>query len=186
MARGLLVLAALAAAASASAEMRVVSATGRLTSRGKALHPGDRVPPAKLELSSGTAVFDTDAGRFLLKGPAAMTPARSSIRLDLGGLLSVLPKLGRRRFAVRTTTAVAAIRGTDFFVDARGENESYVCVCRGEAGLSAEGLEARKVAADHHKATLFRRAEAGVEASDAGMESHTDEELEELRSAIEP
>ena len=115
----------------ASAAGRVLSVTGTLTAGDTVLKAGDSLPNAEVRLSSGTATIAIDGGRFLLTGPARFTPRKSSFRLDLGGLLSVLTRRAGRRFSVRTPTAVAAVRGTDFYVEAGTKQEVDVCICKG-------------------------------------------------------
>ena len=173
----------LAAAASARAEVRVVSTTGVLTADGRPLGPGDEVPASGVHLSNGTAILAEEGARFLLKGPAFLVPKHASFRLDFGGLLSVLKK-GRKRFSVRTPTSVAAVRGTDFFVEARGKKETYICICSGKLEASAKGMGALAMSSKHHLARRFLKKGSGVKTVEGTLEGHTDAELDELRAAL--
>ena len=102
-----LVIAALLASP-APAAVRVLSTTGALTSGDLKLKAGDELPNAEVRLASGTATLSIDGGRFLLTGPARFTPRKTSFRLDLGSLLSVLTHKAGRRFSV-TSRSVTAI-----------------------------------------------------------------------------
>jgi len=170
----------------AHSQMKVVSLQGGLTAKKRALKAGDVIPETTVKLSKGgTAVLETPAGRFLLKGPAEFKPAKAGVFLRSGGLLSVLGRL-KGRYTVRTLSAVAAVRGTDFFVEARGPKETYICICQGTLEASGKGMAPKEISAEHHAASLFRRSPKGLEQVPAGMENHTDEELEELRGAFKP
>lgn len=173
----LLLLAPLSAAAAG----KVVSTTGVLTAGGKTLVAGDALPDAEIRLSSGTAVLSTDGGRFLLKGPATLTPKPALFSLKLGRLLSVLDKRNRR-FAVSTPTAVAAVRGTDFYVDA-GPEGSNVCICKGKLDVSGKGLPRFPLAAEHHL-NHFLKAGAKTTHAEAPMTGHDDAELDMLRELL--
>jgi hypothetical protein len=169
----------------ATAAMRLISATGAITAGGRTVIPGETVKSGvEITLSTGNAVFETDAGRMMLKGPARMTPEKKSIFLSLGGLLSVLPRLHKRPFAVRTSNSVAAVRGTSFFVEARGEDATYICACMGKLEVSGKGLKKGKLESDHHTAVMIDTDGSKTSRTPAGQENHTDAELEELRNAI--
>lgn len=183
--RGLL-LAALVSCVplAASAAGRVISTTGALTAGDLALKPGDALPNDEVRLSSGTATLAIDGGRFLLTGPARFTPRKSSFRLDLGGLLSVLTHRAGRRFSVRTPTAVAAVRGTDFYVEVGTKQEVDVCICRGALEVSAKGMETLPMAAEHHLNYRFWIVKSGTAREKSPMIGHTDADLDALRGLL--
>lgn len=171
----------------ASAAGRVVSTTGELTAGGKALQAGDALPDAEVRLESGTATLAMDGGRFLLKGPARLTPRKTVFRLEFGSLLSVLERRAGRRFAVRTPTAVAAVRGTDFFVEVRPKSEADVCICRGAIEVTAKGMKALPMTSENH--LLYRFAQSAsrtsVDRKPAGARlGHNDAELDALRKLL--
>lgn len=186
MKRLLLVIMILAAAVPATAVFRVISIDGRLSAAGKELKVGAVIPDGtKVELADGTATLATAEARFLLRGPAVLIPRKSSVTLSLGGLLSVLR--GKvKSFSVRTPTSVAAVRGTDFYVEARGDSESYVCICRGTLETSAEGVTPKPISAEHHAAVRFVKKGSRTRRLPASFEAHTDAELEDLRRALGP
>ena len=181
----LLALAALLSwAPAASAAGRVLATTGVLTAGGAALKAGDALPNDEILLSSGTATLAIEGGRFLLKGPARFTPRKSYFRLDFGSLLSVLTHRAGRRFQVRTPTAVAAVRGTDFYVEVGTKREVDVCICRGALEVSAKGMDVLPMAAEHHLNYRFWPVKSGVARDKSPMRGHTDEELDALRDLL--
>jgi len=179
----LLVLLA-ACAPSASAAVRVLSTTGALTSGDSAYKAGDELPNAEIRLASGTATLAIDGGRFLVTGPARFTPRRSSFKLDLGGLLSVLTKRAGRRFTVRTPSAVAAVRGTDFHVHVGSKQEVDVCICVGALEVSAKGMETLPMKSEHHLNYRFWTAKTETAREKSPMIGHTDAELDVLRGLL--
>lgn len=171
----------------ASAAGRVVSTTGPLTGGGKTLQAGDALPDAEVRLASGTATLEVEGGRFLLKGPARLIPRKSQFRLDLGSLLSVLKRRAGLRFSVKTPTAVAAVRGTDFFVEVRPKGEADICACRGAIEVSAKGLKPLPMAAENHLLHRFARVKTGTTVDKAPQDNilgHDDAELEALRALL--
>ncbi len=176
----------LASAAPAAAAFRVVSIDGRLSANGKELKAGAVVADgSRIELADGTATLATPTGRFLLRGPAVLIPRKAGVTLSLGGLLSVL-RGKARGFSVRTPVSMAAVRGTDFYVEARGESESYVCICKGALETSAKGVRAEPIASEHHLARRFVKKDGKIARLPAPFEAHTDAELDDLRHALGP
>lgn len=168
----------------ASAAGRVLSTTGSLMSGGAALKAGDALPDAEVRLASGTATLAIDGGRFLLTGPARLTPRKSSFRLDLGGLLSVLTHRAGRRFSVRTPVAVAAVRGTDFYVSVGAKQEVDVCICKGALEVTAKGMEKLPMASQSHLNYRFWAARTETAREKSPMIGHTDAELDVLRGLL--
>lgn len=168
----------------ASAAGRLVSTDGSPTANGKVLKAGDEIPDAEIRLATGTATIAIDGGRFLLTGPARLTPTKRAFRLDLGGLLSVLTKKAGRRFSVRTPTAVAAVRGTDFFVSAGAQRETDVCICKGALKVSSKGLEPLPLASESHLNYRIWPVKDGTAREKSPMIGHTDAELDALRAAL--
>ncbi len=183
-ARGLVLsLLVLGAPAAAGAAGRVLSATGALTSGDLTLKPGDELPNAEVRLASGTATLAIDGGRFLLTGPARFTPRKSYFRLELGALLSAL-KHGGRRFSVRTPTAVAAVRGTDFFVQVGPKKEVDVCICNGALSVKGKGMDTLPMASQNHLNYRFWPVKSGTAREKSPRIGHTDEELAALRALL--
>lgn len=184
MIRRALVLLALLAPLTASAAGKVISTTGALTADGASLAAGDALPDAEVRLASGTATLAMDGARFLVTGPARFTPRKKSVRLDLGGLLSVLTHRAGRRFSVRTPLAVAAVRGTDFFVSVSPRQEVDVCICRGKLRVTADKMEPLPLEAHDHLNYRFWSAKTETARAKSPMVGHTDAELDALRALL--
>lgn len=126
---------AAAAASVPSYDARLTAVTGEVTvfaadaptqpaaaSVGMPLDEGDRVVVA----AGGSAEVSLDGASLLQLGENAdftltsLSRARAELSLALGSLLAKIQKLGVDRLEVRTPAAVAAVRGTEFGVDAGG------------------------------------------------------------------
>lgn len=180
---GLLLAALGAAPALASSSGKVLSTTGRLTAGGKALVAGDSLPSMEITLDQGSATLAVEGGRLLLTGPARFTPRPTGFRLTLGSLLSAL-RHGQRRFVVRTPTAVAAVRGTDFYVGVDSDGATDVCICKGAVEVSAKGMKTVPMTAENHLNWRFVKNGSGVSGAKAPMRGHTDAELDVLRGLL--
>lgn len=105
--------------------------------------PGDKVHTGR----GGRATVQFRDGSQVALGPFAIftveaeTPGETTIFLEAGKLWAAVSKNARRRFSVRTPTAVAAVRGTEFSVEARGERATAVEVFGGLVSVSALGVE---------------------------------------------
>jgi hypothetical protein len=118
--------------ASVSGDVTVVAADGSPEVSGEAhmpLEEGDRVVvgdggSAEIALDGGSLITVRENSDFKLEKTAK---ADSSFFLAAGSMLAKIQKLGERRLKVRTPTAVAAVRGTEFGVDVDGE-DSHVGV----------------------------------------------------------
>jgi hypothetical protein len=162
-----------------SQPVTVASLHGAATADGRPLAAGDRVPSgAKIELTEGARanIVIGDRAVLHLKDGAVLVPARLragiELRLLRGGLLSrVTPGT---RFSVETPTAVAAVRGTTFYVQAESPEKTYICLCQGHLHVSARDA-AKDLVSDNH--TAVRAGPGAIEA--AGMGHHTGHELDQ-------
>lgn len=166
-------------------------AGGELRRGGRAVTPGEALEGGvSLQLTGGAkAIFEAQGfGKLMMRGPANFTPrgARATPGLDLtaGGVLTRLRDLEGMRFSIGTPAAVAAVRGTTFFVEARGRRTMYLCVCEGSVAVLGRGERFKTTVAStgEHKPFLLQMTSAGqgVQA-DAAMERHTDADIEELK-----
>ncbi len=112
----------------------------------------------------------------------------ASVRVDRGGLSSVLKKLTQisdtDAFSVHTATAVAGVRGTSFcvWVD---DSSSYICACNGTVHVQdSTGGNGEVLEAAHHTARYFSKTGTSIDKEAAGMRHHTDELLESVASRI--
>jgi hypothetical protein len=117
---------------SATGDVTVLAADGSPEVSGEAgmpLEEGDRVVVAE----GGSAEVSLDGGSLLTVRENSdlklekTSKGESSFYLAAGFLLAKIQKLGEQRLRVRTPTAVAAVRGTEFGVEVEGE-DSHVGV----------------------------------------------------------
>lgn len=157
---------------------------GTLTAAGKTLEVGAELAEgAVLMLDKGRAVLELgDEGRVQLKGRTELRLESRRVTLKFGALLSVLPKL-KRGFAVATPIAVAAVRGTEFFVEAREDGRTYLCLCEGTLEVTgAPGLGYRKaIRSKHHGSYIFSKIGKRLDRGPWRMENHTDADIEGIR-----
>lgn len=158
---------------------------GALTADGKAVEAGAGLPEGvTLRLDKGKAVVELgDEGRLRLSGPAELRLGKRQVELKLGRLLSVLPRL-RAGFSVSTPVAVAAVRGTEFFVEAREDGRTYLCLCEGALEVTgAPGLSLRKTTlrSKHHGSYIYSKIGKRVDRGPWRMENHSDAEIDGLK-----
>lgn len=102
-----------------------------------AMAPGDKVHTGR----GGRATVQFRDGSQVMLGPFAIftveaeTPRETTIFLEAGKLWAAVNKNARRRFSVRTPTAVAAVRGTEFSVEVRSERATAVEVFGGQVAV---------------------------------------------------
>lgn len=164
---------------------KVVSVTGgTLTSGGKTIEVGaEPAEGAVLMLDKGRAVLEMgNEGRVQLKGRTEIRLESRRVNLKVGALLSVLPKL-KRGFSVATPIAVAAVRGTEFFVEVRDDGRTYLCLCDGILTVTgAPGLGYRKaIRSKHHGSYIFSKIGNRLDRGPWRMENHTDEDISGLK-----
>ncbi len=110
-----------------SGDVTVIAADGSPEASGEAglpLEEGDRVlvaegASAEVALDGGSLITVRENSDFKIE---KMEKADSAFFLSVGSLLAKIQKLGSQRLQVRTPTAVAAVRGTEFGVEVDGEN----------------------------------------------------------------
>src|SRR5207249_2333571 len=123
----------------------------------------------------------------LLKGPARFIPSAGGVKLNFGGLLSVLRPL-KARWDVETPDAVAAVRGTEFYIEARPGKGTYLCLCRGALDVFPAGeplAQATSLAAKKHKSLSYRTEKGKLVSSSAMMAHHSDGEIASLRKLLD-
>ena len=87
---------------------------------------------------------------------------------------------------LKTPTAVAAVRGTTYFIKVENADSTYICICNGEIETK-DGAHGNtlKLEASHHKAVRYIRNDDGsFVVEDAPMIYHTDEDMESLAGHI--
>lgn len=159
---------------------------GALTLNGKPLAVGDELRDgAVVRLDAGRAVLDLgDEGRLKLAAPAEFKVGPRSFTLLRGALLSVLPKL-KGAFSVSTPIAVAAVRGTEFFIEARADGRTYLCLCDGVlevTGMAGSGFR-KTIRSKGHGSYIFSQHGKRLDRGPWKMESHSDADIGELKKA---
>lgn len=148
---------------------------GTLTVGGKEVLVGAELPEgAVVRLDKGDAVLELgDEGWLQLTGPAEVKFGDRRADIKIGKLLSVLPKL-RRGFTASTPIAVAAVRGTKFFVEARQDGRTYLCLCEGALEVAgAKGLGYRKtLRSKNHASYIFSKIGKRLDRGPWRMENH--------------
>lgn len=118
-----------------------------------------------------------------------LSTTAKSIDLERGIVSQVLKNLevnpAGDSFTVRTASAALGVRGTSFCINA-APAWTYVCACNGTLHLSdADGKNAMDLSSPHHKAVKYRPAKGGgFEVVPAGLEYHTDADVEALAAKI--
>jgi len=189
-AAALLTVAVCGRAGAEPAAPQVLELEGRLGGRKQFLNKGDDL---KLDApfwvsKGGRAILRVAGGVVLIKGPAHFVPKTDGFILKLGSLLSVLPNLNGRDYRVRTVAAVAAVRGTEFFVEAERGGTTYLCLCHGAVDVtpaSRGDAEPAHLKADHHTEFEFRDDGGRLVQTPAGMRGHSDEEVMSLRKLVQ-
>jgi hypothetical protein len=182
-------------AAGTAARGVVVYFEGQVLVNGQAADLGREVGPV-IRVETGPASFceivfdEKNAIRVTQNSVANLDLSGVQKRVDLkkGGVTSVLRKLKKVAFkdsyVIATSTAVAAVRGTSFCVWADSES-TYVCACNGSVRtVDAKGSNAKTLTAAHHTARTYARKGSGIELSIAGLERHTDADIESLAARI--
>ena len=156
-----------------SGDVTVLAADGSPAASGEdgmPLEEGDRVVvaeggSAEVALDGGSLIAVREKSDFKIEKTAK---ADASFFLQAGALLAKIQKLGTQRLRVRTPSAVAAVRGTEFGVEAE-DGESHIGVfdegkveVTGDAGgppellISNQETSVAKGAAPVHAAQLQR------------------------------
>ena len=182
----LLVFALAAEAGAAKAPpFKVASAMGgTLTSDGKPVSVGAELRDgAVVRLDTGQAVLElAEEGRVMLTGPAELTVGGRGISLARGRLLSVFRRL-KGSFSVRTPVAVAAVRGTEFFVEARDDGRTYLCLCEGTlevTGMPGTGYR-KTIRSKHHGSYIFSQHGERLDRGPWKMENHSEGDIGKLK-----
>ncbi len=153
------------------------------------IHDGDRIVTGKD--SSCEILFNTR--NIIVISPESdvilhLDKLQKSIRITQGKLGYALADIKARgeTFKVETDIAFAAVRGTAFVVNVLSPTNTYICACNGDIDTSDnQGQSTKELIASHHAAVRFIKDPAGkVTLTNAGMEYHSDEDMEHLASAI--
>jgi len=185
-------LALLPLSAGAQAEARIHRLSGDVRVNGRRIDAGGRIGPGDVvaTVADGYVLFSIGADAFLVKPGSELRLEPSPEPLLVTGLRLLTGALGavfgrRKTGAVRiaTPTVTAGIRGTGCYLEARGES-TYFCTCYGMIAMASAVNPRERVIATtthHNSPQLFlREPRQGSLIAPAGMETHTDAEMELL------
>ncbi len=113
----------------------------------------------------------------------------SDIQLKKGAISAVFTKLDKflnddKDFTISTTSTVAGIRGTVFFIKVEDEENTYLCICNGKLNITKRN-EILSVSSAHHKAYRFTKVNDSVTTTNAKMLYHDDDKMEKVAKRIE-
>jgi hypothetical protein len=99
-----------------------------------------------------------------------------SLSVEKGKVLNILEK--KSRYEVRTPSAVAAVRGTIFFVSVIDDNKTYFCACNGTIAIEDDQQkDLASLSSSHHKPNYCERDGDNLSMADAEMLDHDDLEI---------
>jgi hypothetical protein len=192
-----LVLFAACGAAFAADTASIVYIEGDVTLNGSPASVGDDVQPGALLTTAKASVCQIVFNQKNIVHMAAGTTLRFDSKvlshgatLQRGAVAMVLRKLvsnpgDQVRFSISTSTAVAGVRGTCFFIAVEDENHTYICACNGLIHLEGAGRAfTQNLASSHHAELRVTRSDSGVSVNAAPLEYHTDGDVEAIAARI--
>jgi hypothetical protein len=192
-----LVLFAACGTAFAADTASIVYIEGDVTLNGSPASVGDDVQPGALLTTAKNSVCQVVFNQKNIVHMAAETTLRFDSKvlsrgatLQKGAVAMVLRKLvaspgDQIRFSVRTSTAVAGVRGTCFFIAVEDDNHTYICACNGLIHLEgAGGAFTQNLASSHHAELRVTRSDSGVSVNAAPLEYHNDGDVEAIAARI--
>jgi hypothetical protein len=175
----------------------VIYVEGDVTLNGSPATIGDSVQAGALVTTGPDSVcqivFNTKniihvaQGTVLRFDPKALSRGAT---LQKGAIALVLRNLqaiqgNELRFGVRTSTAVAGVRGTCFFIAIEDENNTYICSCNGAIHIEGDGGQfTQNIAAPHHREVRVTRTGTAISVNAAPILYHTDEDVEGAAAKI--
>lgn len=115
-----------------------------------------------------------------------MKSGQKGIKISSGGLEAVLKNLDQSKssqppFQVETSTAVAAVRGTTFYVRVLDGSNTAICACNGVVDLGNPGLANLKtVESRHHTGFIFNSGSKGLSFKEIKLKYKNEAELKKL------
>lgn len=167
-----LLLPAIASAQETKWDARIASATGDVAIRPAGggeesgaeadmpLEEGDTVVvgeggSAEVALDGGSLITVRENSEFKLE---KTDKAESVFSLSLGSILAKIQKLGEQRLKVRTPTAVAAVRGTEFGVEVEGDDSHVGVFDEGKVEVSGAAGGATETLISNQETSVLKGA----------------------------
>lgn len=192
-----LVLSVSCGAAFAADTASIVYIEGDVTMNGSPASVGDEVLPGALLTTARDSICQVVFNQKNIVHMAAGTTLRFDAKtlshgatLQKGAVAMVLRKLvanpdDQVRFSITTSTAVAGVRGTCFFIAVEDDNHTYICACNGLIHLEgAGGAFTQNLASSHHAELRVTRSDAGISVNAAPLEYHNDGDVEAIAARI--
>ena len=155
-----------------------LTADGKPVSVGSTLREGQKLVSGK---NSQAEIRFGDNAIFRIAGESEAVLARKKdaveVRLKRGWLLSLVRP--GHRYSVRTPVAVAAVRGTVFFVKVDSSDQAYVCICKGKLEVAHDG-PSESMESQHHSARSIAKSGGKTDLTPAPMQDHSDEDVRSL------
>lgn len=167
--------------------LELLGTSGEVSVEGHSVAPGAVIKLGEtIEASRGKTDFRL-ASRvvFRLNEGARVVVLRRDgrllVRLSRGAILSVVKR--GTPYAVESPVAVAAVRGTVFYMSVDSPQKTSVCVCEGHVQVHALD-KTEEVVATHHTAASWRRDGAAAVKGPPGDLDHSDRDVETLRGML--
>ncbi len=160
-----------------------VNRNGQPLSVDAAVKQGDKIETA--DDSSAEIIFEK--GLIIRLGSntkASLDLQESRVKLDKGWFAAV-KNAGHQKLEVVTPAAMASVRGTSMCIRAESEEATYACTCNGTVHYHAPGLSEESVTAAEHSAVRFVKKENSVRKEPAGLEYHSNADIEDLAKKID-
>jgi hypothetical protein len=115
-----------------------------------------------------------------------MAGGLKGIKITSGGLEAVLKNLDKSKnsqppFQVETSTAVAAVRGTTFYVRVIDSSNTAICACNGVVDLGNPGqANLKTVESTHHTGFVFNSGSKGLSFKEIKLKYKNEAELKKL------
>ncbi len=171
----------------------VVSVSGQVVKSGKPVSAGEPMSVGETIMvdEHGSAILKIkDRASIQLKNSGKLVIDEISdsivIMLDYGSLMSVVSPVGKK-FQLVTPAATVGVRGTAFYVEARGIDQTYVCLCEGTLQIKTESgvQEIHSDDRSHHHPVLIAPDKNGRTAVEpAEMLNHTNDDISALENVL--
>ncbi len=166
-----------------------VSLNGASASIGDSARSGDILvtgPESYAEIQFGEAQILRASENTSL----TLNGSDSILELDSGALSVIQSKVKKLTlndtWDVSTPHAVAAVRGTTFYMQVENPDSTYFCLCNGRIDLKdINGGNNLILEASHHRGVRYINRSGSIVTEDAPMIYHTDEDMESLADRID-
>lgn len=162
---------------------RVPARIGQPITSGAVVQTG---PASVCEITWGNRnIIQVQENTRVVLGTARFAPG---LDLQRGSVAAILNKLdavtGRNSFRIRTSSAVAGVRGTAFFVKVEDAGSTYVCACNGAVDVTRGLGRQAELASSEHMARRFARTGLTTRITEPGLLYHDNAAMDRLAQKI--